>query len=170
MKKLLSFILIAMLVFSCTAALAETAATADAPADAAFEGSWVQFEDGFEIYLPNEWLVVDPTDEMLKSGVFYAVTSPDGARNMQVAWSEEAGATDANAVKTQLEATYTEVQVLNLNGIDFVTYVDEANDSTGIVALGTKGDMFVFNFYPASDEAYAPIAVTIATSIRNTAA
>ena len=166
MKKLVSFVLIAMLALSCTAALAES----DAPADAAFEGSWVQFEDGFEIYLPNEWMVLDLTDEMIQSGVFYAVASPDGARNMQVAWSEDAGAADANAVKTQLEATYTEVQVLNINGIDFVTYVDAQNDSTGIVALGANGDMFVFNFYPASDEAYAPIAVTIATSIRNTAA
>lgn len=166
LKKVVSFILVALLAFSCTAAFAES----DAPANAAFEGNWVQFEDGFEIYLPSDWLVVDPTDEMLKSGVFYAVTSPDGARSMQVAWSEEAGAEDANTVKTQLEATYTDVQILNINGIDFVTYVDAQNDSTGIVALGTKGDLFVFNFYPSSDEAFAPIAVTIATSIRNTAA
>ena len=166
MKKFVSFVLIAMLALSCTAALAES----DAPADAAFEGSWVQFEDGFEIYLPNEWVVVDPTDEMIQSGIFYAVTSPDGARNMQVAWSEEAGAADANAVKAQLEATYTEVEILNINGIDFVTYLDAQNDSTGIVALGANGDMFLFNFYPASDEEFAPIAVTIATSIRNTAA
>ena len=166
MKKLVSFVLIAMLALTFTAALAES----DAPADAAFEGSWVQFEDGFEIYLPNDWVVVDPTDEMIQSGIFYAVTSPDGARNMQVAWSEEAGAADANAVKTQLEGTYTDVQILNINGIDFVTYMDAQNDSTGIVALGANGDMFLFNFYPASDEEFAPIAVTIATSIRNTAA
>ena len=165
MKRVLSYILVALLVFSCTAALAES----DAPVNAAFEGSWVQFEDGFEIYLPNDWLVVDLTDEMLQSGVFYAVTSPDGARSMQVAWSEEAGAEDANEVKTQLEDTYTDVQILNINGIDFVTYEDVRTDSTGIVALGANGDLFVFNFYPASDEAFGPIALTIATSIRNTA-
>lgn len=165
MKKVLSYILVAMLAFSCTVALAES----DAPTNAAFEGSWVQFEDGFEIYLPSDWLVVDPTDEMLQSGVFYAVTSPDGARSLQVAWSEEAGAEDANAVKAQLEAAYTDVQILNINGIDFVTYEDVQNDSTGIVALGANGDLFVFNFYPASDETFGPIALTIATSIRNTA-
>ncbi len=165
MKKLISIILIVLVLMS-SVAFAETAA----PADAAFEGSWVQFEDGFEIYLPNDWVVVDPTQEMLDAGIFYAVTSPDGARSMNVAWSKEAGAEDANQVKTQLEASYTDVQVLNLNGIDFVTYTDAANDSTGIVALGVNGDMFVFNFNPASDEEFAPIAVTIATSIRNTEA
>jgi hypothetical protein len=37
------------------------------------------------------------------------------------------------------------------------------------VALGADGDLFVFNFYPASDEDFGPIALTIATSIRNTA-
>ena len=166
MKKLLTLVLIAMLALTSSAALAES----DAPANAAFEGTWVQFEDGFEVYLPSDWLVLDVTDEMIQSGVFYAVASPDGARNMQVGWTEEAGAEDANAVKAELETTYTDVEILNINGIDFVTYFDAQNDSTGIVALGVNGDMFVFNFYPASDEEFAPIAVTIATSIRNTAA
>ena len=166
MKKLVTLILIAMLALTSTAALAES----DAPANAAFEGTWVQFEDGFEVYLPSDWLVVDVTDEMIQSGVFYAVASPDGARNMQVGWTEDAGAEDADTVKAGLESSYTDVEVLNINGIDFVTYTDAQNDSTGIVALGVNGDMFVFNFYPASDEEFAPIAVTIATSIRNTAA
>ncbi len=95
MKKIVSYILAAIWFF-----LRRRAGESDAPADAAFEGSWVQFEDGFEIYLPSDWLVVDPRDEMLESGVFYAVTSPDGARSMQVAWAEEAGASTRTRSKS----------------------------------------------------------------------
>ena len=167
MKKLISGILVALLVLSATAAFAENAA---APENAAFEGTWVQFEDGFEIYLPSDWIVSDVTDEMKSAGIFYAVASPDGAHSMQVAWSEDAGAATAEEVKTQMEAVYTGVEILNINGIDFVTYDNATDDCTGIIALGQNGDMFLFNFYPASDETFAPIALTIAASIRNTAA
>ena len=166
MKKLLSIALIALLVLTATAAFAETAA----PANAAFEGTWVQFEDGFEIYLPSDWIVSDVTEDMLNAGIFYAVASPDGAHSMQVAWSEDAGATTAEEIKAQMETEYTGVEILNINGIEFVSYENTADDCTGIIALGQNGDMFLFNFYPNSDEAFAPIAVTIATSIRNTAA
>ena len=166
MKKLLSAILAVLMILGCAAALAESAA---APADAAFEGSWVQFEDGFEIYLPNDWLVVDPTDEMKQAGIFYSVTSPDSARGMQVAWSEATGIASAADLKAQLATVYPTADILTINGVDFVTYEDTANDSTGIVALGATGGMFIFNFTPASDDAYGPIALTIATSIRTIA-
>ncbi len=167
MKKLISGVLIVLLVLTASAAFAEAAA---APENAAFEGTWVQFEDGFEIYLPSDWIVSDVTDELKAAGIFYAVASPDGAHSMQVAWSEDAGAATAEEIKTQLEAVYSGVELLNINGIDFVSYDNTENDCTGIIALGQNGDMFLFNFYPASDESFAPTALTIATSIRNTAA
>ena len=144
MKKLLSAVLAALLIFGCAAALAESAA----PADAAFEGSWVQFEDGFEIYLPSDWLVVDPTDAMKESGIFYSVTSPDGARSMVVAWADAAGVATAADLKTQMATVYPTADILNFNGVDFVTYEDTANDGTGIVALDGNGGMFIFNFTP----------------------
>lgn len=165
MKKLLSAVLAALLIFGCVAALAESAA----PADAAFEGSWVQFEDGFEIYLPSDWLVMDPTDAMNEAGIFYSVTSPDSTRNMSVAWADATGIATAADLKTQLATVYPTADILTINSVDFVTYEDTANDSTGIVALDANGGIFIFNFTPASDEAYAPIAVTIASSIRTIA-
>ncbi len=166
MKKLMSLLLALVLSFGCIAAMAE----AEAPANAAFEGTWVQFEDGFEVYLPSDWLVLEVTQDMIDSGIFYAVSSPDGARSMQVAWAESVDAATAEDVKAQLEGAYQGVEILNFNGVDFVSYDDTANDCAGIAALDPNGGMFLFNFYPASDEAFGPVAVTIATSIRNTAA
>mgnify|MGYP000847473576 CR=1 FL=1 len=166
MKKLMSLLLVLALSFGCVAAMAET----EAPANAAFEGTWVQFEDGFEVYLPSDWLVLEVTQDMIDSGIFYAVSSPDGARSMQVAWAESVDAATAEDVKVQLEGSYEGVEILNFNGVDFVSYSDSVNDCTGIAALDPNGGMFMFNFFPASDEAFGPVAVTIATSIRNTAA
>ena len=166
MKKFLSAVLAALLIFGCVTALAESAA---APENAAFEGTWVQFEDGFEIYLPSDWLVVDPTDAMKEAGIFYSVTSPDSARNMSVAWADAEGVATAEDLKTQMATLYPTAEILTINGVDFVTYEDTANNSTGIVALGATGGMFIFNFTPASDEAFGPIAVTIASSIRTIA-
>jgi hypothetical protein len=165
LKKLLSAVLAALLIFGCVAALAESAA----PENAAFEGTWVQFEDGFEVYLPSDWLVVDPTDAMKEAGIFYSVTSPDNARNMVVAWADAAGVETAADLKTQMATLYPTAEILTINDVDFVTYEDTANNSTGIVALDANGGMFIFNFTPASDEAFGPIAVTIASSIRTIA-
>ena len=156
------------MILGCSAALADST-PAPAPENAAFEGSWVQFEDGFEIYLPNDWVVVDPTDAMKQAGIFYSVTSPDSARSMQVAWAEATGVSTVDDLKTQLATAYPTATVVTINGVDFVTYEDTANNSTGIVALDGNGGMFIFNFTPASDEAYGPIALTIASSIRNIA-
>lgn len=165
MKRIMSLLLVLALSFGCIAAMAE----AEAPQNAAFEGTWVQFEDGFEVYLPSDWLVLDVTQEMADAGIFYAVSSPDGARSMQVAWAESVDAATAEDVKAQLETTYSGVEILNINGVDFVSYDDLDSDCAGIAALDPNGGMFLFNFYPASDEELAPMAATIASSIRNTA-
>lgn len=165
MKKLLSAVLVALLIFGCAAALAESAP----PEGAAFEGTWIQFEDGFEIYLPSDWLVMDPTEEMKTAGIFYSVSSPDSTRNMSVAWAEATGITAIGDLQAQLVTVYPTAAILTINDVDFVTYEDSTNDSTGIVALDGNGGMFIFNFAPASDEAFGPIALTIAGSIRNTA-
>ena len=50
MKKLLALVLCLMMACTLSAAVAEDAAREDL-----FEGAWVQFEDGFEFYLPAGW-------------------------------------------------------------------------------------------------------------------
>ena len=53
MKKILALVLCLMMALSLTSALAEAPLTL---AEQSYEGVWVQFEDGFEIYLPAEWV------------------------------------------------------------------------------------------------------------------
>lgn len=157
MKKVLALVLSLMLLAVGVSAFAE---------EAPYEGTWVQFEDGFEIYLPSEWLQLEVTEDMLANGVFYAASSEDGAHNLVLGWAETQ-ATTVDELLPALQSSYTGVEKLTINDIDFASYTDEANDSTGIVALDAEGGMFIFNFTPASDDTFAPIAIAIASSIRN---
>ncbi|MGN0997421.1 MAG: hypothetical protein ACI4PG_10985, partial [Candidatus Ventricola sp.] len=65
MKKLLALVLCLMMACMLSAAVAESAAMEDL-----FDGAWVQFEDGFELYLPADWAVFETTEEMNAQGIF----------------------------------------------------------------------------------------------------
>ena len=68
MKKVLALILCLLMALSLGCASAENVTTA---AEVLYEGVWVQFEDGFEIYLPAEWYEFECTEEMNAQGIFY---------------------------------------------------------------------------------------------------
>ena len=139
-----------------------------AAAEAPFEGVWVQFEDGFEVLLPANWLELEVTQEMIDGGIFYAACSEDGANTVQMSWSALEAELTAQEIQAALDTEYPGADIVEFNDIEFVTFVDEANDLFGMVALdGVDLGMYTFWFTPNSDEAFADTAVAIATSIRN---
>lgn len=132
-----------------------------------FEGTWVQFEDGFQVSLPSDWLQIETTDEMLENGIFYVAASPDGARTVQIAWAETQ-VTTIEDLQAALVTVYPDAAAIEINGVGFVACEDTANDVAILVALDAEGSgMYMFNFTPASDEEFAPIAQAIASSISN---
>lgn len=46
-----------------------------------FAGTWVPFEDGFKLYLPNDWDVYELSDEQTKQGVLFAAGDTSGVQN-----------------------------------------------------------------------------------------
>ena len=56
---------------------------AGAPAESSVNGIWVQLQEGMEIFLPDNWNVLEITDEMKARGIYFAVASPDGSRTCQ---------------------------------------------------------------------------------------
>lgn len=158
MKKFLSLMLLAVTLLLAGNAVAE----------APFEGVWVQFEDGFEVLLPANWLEIEVTEEMIAGGIFYAACSEDGANTVQMSWSALEAAMTAQEVQAALATQYPDASVLEINEIEFVGFTDEANDLFGMVALdGVDLGIYTFWFTPNSDEAFVDTAVAIATSIRN---
>lgn len=158
MKKVFALLLMLLTVMMAGAAVAE----------APFDGVWVQFEDGFEIMLPSDWLEIEVTEEMIAGGVFYVACSADGANTVQISWSPFEMELTAQDVCAALATQYPDAEVLEFNEIEFVGFTDEQNDLFGMAALdGVDPGMYIFWFTPNSDEAFADTAVAIATSIRN---
>lgn len=161
MKKFLS-LLLALLTLTTGFAFAETAV------EVPFDGVWVQFEDGFEVLLPGDWLEIEVTDEMIAGGIFYVACSPDGANTVQMSWSALEAETTIQELQAELATAYPDAEVIEFNGIEFVSFSDAENDLFAMAALdGMEPGMYVFWFTPNSDEAFVDTAVAIATSIRN---
>jgi len=161
MKKILALMLMLIAVMMAGTAMADLA-------EAPFEGVWVQFEDGFEIMLPADWLEIELTEEWMAGGIFYAACSPDGANTVQLTWAPLETEMTIQEVQADLATEYPDAEVIEFNGIEFVSLSDEENDMFCMCALdGAEPGLYMFWFTPNSDEAFVESAVAIATSIRN---
>ena len=142
--------------------------TGAALAEAPFEGVWVQFDAGFEVLMPGEWLEMEVTEEMIASGIFYAACSPDGANTVQMSWAALEAPMTIEEIRAELDTVYPGAEIVEFNGIEFVSASDTVNDLFSMTALdGVDLGMYTFWFTPDSDEAFVETAVAIATSIRN---
>ncbi len=107
---------------------------------APYAGRWVNFQDGFKLYLPQDWERSDVSDAQARAGLFFRETnngsdSVVGELNMGVAVSYS----DANGVQTldELAALYnaaglSEVDKLDLNGLPVVTFTSLEDDYRGV--------------------------------------
>lgn len=164
MKKLLALFLCLLLGFSMTNAVAaETTGI-----ELLYEGTWVQFEDGFEFYLPSEWVSYEVDEEMLLSGIAYAAGPEDGSMLVTVGWlalEKDMTVYEAQAV---LAVNYPDAAVVDVNGVGLIGYMDAANNTMNCVALdGTEAGAYIFSFTPADNEDVQNLGALIASSIRN---
>ena len=98
MKKYLAFVLIfSALCMGCFSAVLAQEEDSN--------GIWVQIQDGMEIFLPDQWLILDVTDEMKAEGIFYAVSSPDGTRTAHFT-RDPASTDDLPSMPTELRDWY----------------------------------------------------------------
>jgi len=88
MKKCLAFLLI--LSALCMSGIPAGWAEEDV------NGIWIQIQEGMDIFLPDNWTILDVTDEMKAEGIFFAVASPDGLRTCRL--TRDPSSTDAPPV------------------------------------------------------------------------
>lgn len=167
MKKILALLLAMVMCFCVVSAMAEEAPAEAVEIPVVEGGTWVPFTDyGFQICLPSDWNVMEITEEQTASGIIFSCANPEATRSFTVAYSEFEAATDIQTIAEGLATTYPEVQLMTINGMDFVTYSVTENDVVGIATLGGSGiGMYQFVFYPASDTDYGTLALQIAASI-----
>ena len=162
MKKFLALILCLMM--ACVSiAVAEEVAIEDL-----YDGSWVQFEDGFEIYLPNDWYSFECTEEMNAQGIFYVAGTEDMSYSCTLAWKALDAELSIEDLQAQMVQTYPDAEVVEVNGVGLITYVDSANNLLNCVAMdAAEPGFYLFAFSPADDADFQMVASAIASSIRN---
>ena len=162
MKKFLALILCLMM--ACVSiAVAEEVAIEDL-----YDGSWVQFEDGFEIYLPNDWYSFECTEEMNAQGIFYVAGTEDMSYSCTLAWKALDAEISIEDLQAQMVQTYPDAEVVEVNGVGLITYVDSANNLLNCVAMdAAEPGFYLFAFSPADDADFQMLATAIASSIRN---
>ena len=162
MKKFLALILCLMM--ACVSiAVAEEVAIEDL-----YDGSWVQFEDGFEIYLPNDWYSFECTEEMNAQGIFYVAGTEDMSYSCTLAWKALDAEISIEDLQAQMVQTYPDAEVVEVNGVGLITYVDSANNLLNCVAMdAAEPGFYLFAFSPADDADFQMVAAAIASSIRN---
>lgn len=166
MKKLAALFVSLCMLFSC-AAFAEEEVIVNI--EDLYEGVWVPFEDdGFEIYLPSEWLIVELTEEEIaQSGIYFMVASEDGAYTASVAWQALEAEVDLAGLEASLAAGYPGAQIIATGNIESVCFADGENDMLGFALLDQEDlGMYLFCFTPASDADMQLLATMIMTSIR----
>lgn len=159
MKKLLSLILTLMLVLSAGFACAEEVNFEDF-----YPGEWVEFEGGFQLYLPTDWPELEITDEMAEAGVGYGRS--DGEWAFLLGYSPLDADLSVEELQVILQEAYGYAETIELTDSAVVCYLDEANDSLCFAALdGTEPGMYIFSFTPAGDENMQALATVIMASL-----
>lgn len=144
-----------------------TELTLDMLEEAAYEGTWLSFEPGFDLYVPSEWNVLEVTDEDAEDGLLFQAQDPeseDGV-NMVVTATDVGTEYDLYSMAEELETEYDDVEKVSINGIYGVSF--ETESTYGIAFLDDKGTMYNVQIGPKSDDVQ-PVAQTLFLSLIKT--
>ena len=158
MKKWLTLIAALVMLMACIPAMAE---------NALFEGTWVQFEGGFELYRPADWVEFEVTEAEKTQGIIYTAGSEDETRLMQLGWFALPQTVTIDQMQAVLMQSFVLVEKVSVNGIELLCAGDGDIDSLMFIALseGEPG-YYMFVFTPMSDTVLQGYAAAIAGSLR----
>jgi len=165
MKKIIALVLCLMMVLSLSAAVAESPVVA---IEDLYEGAWVQFEEGFELYLPADWYQFEVDEETLAGGISYVCGTEDLSRSMMLGWGALNKEYTLEELHAELVVDNPEAKIAQANGIGMVLTADMENSQLVIAALdAAEPGLYTFIFSPIDDEEFVTLAALIASTIRN---
>lgn len=123
----------------------------------------VQFEDGFSLSLPTDWVSFEVSPEDAEVGVMYCLGNADASRLLYVQrWS--APFSDLDALRAALEGDSNVVLRSDADSSSpFLMYNLASSDASGCIALFADGVLNLL-FTPQSDADYMLTAATIMES------
>lgn len=130
-----------------------------------YESVRLEFEDGFSLALPTEWVSYEVPGELTEQGFLYCLGSADGAQLLYIQrWPTDCGNLDD--LRTALQS-HEEISLgSNLesaSGTPFLMYSFNEADCSGCMTL-LNGDVLNLLFSPRSDDDAMLIAANVMDS------
>ena len=134
-----------------------------------FAGTWVPFEDGFKLYLPNDWDVYELSDEQTKQGVLFAAGDTSGVQNppgISVVWAYSDGAQSLEELAADLtKGGYQVDDLVSINDIPCVSYRVEDGDCCAIMFFHPTNPQYIFCVTATQYTANVDMICSILTSL-----
>ena len=134
-----------------------------------YEGTWVPFEDGFQLYLPSAWNTYELTEDQVNEGVLYLagdVSGADTAPAVSVVWAYSDGAETINDLATAIrQGGYQVDDLVSINGIPCVSYRLEDGDCSAIMFFHPTNKDYVFCVTATQYTANVDMICSILTSL-----
>ncbi len=171
MKKMLTvltLLCVALLPFS---ALAETSViswddSAALIADSDLTGDFYAIEElGLQIWIPDELNNVEIPAEEAAAGRMYLLMDEEQSCYLAIDAVHVDGMTLDMAYENALNSGMTEPEYVSVNGLDAISYQNDAADIASFVLVDTNSNMIIFSFGPFSEEGADMIFYLICSSI-----
>lgn len=134
-----------------------------------YEGTWVPFEDGFQLYLPSAWNTYELTEDQVNQGVLYLAGDASGADTapaVSVVWAYSDGAETINDLATAIrQGDYQVDDLVSINGIPCVSYRLEDGDCSAIMFFHPTNKDYVFCVTATQYTANVDMICSILTSL-----
>ena len=134
-----------------------------------YEGTWVPFEDGFQLYLPSAWNTYELTEDQVNQRVLYLagdVSGADTAPAVSVVWAYSDGAETINDLATAIrQGGYQVDDLVSINGIPCVSYRLEDGDCSAIMFFHPTNKDYVFCVTATQYTANVDMICSILTSL-----
>lgn len=135
----------------------------------AYEGTWISFEPGFDLYVPSDWEVLEISEEdQTENGLMFQAKAPDDSGDNMVVTATDVGKeydVDKLAEEFATEETYTDIEKVTINGIEAVVFNTDVTYS--LAFLDDNGIMYNVQMGEISDK-NAEIAQNLFISLRVT--
>ena len=158
MKKMIALLMLLCVTLMPFAGLAENVITWDevgAPVVEAseLEGDFYALEDlGLAIWLPEGLYSVELDDESIANGILYMLTDEEVSCALTISYVNEEGMTLDKLLAAAVEEGMFEPEIVNINGLDALSYKDEANNLGCIALVDTNCNVIVFSLTPIDSE------------------
>ena len=118
-----------------------------------YEGMWVSFEGGYDMYLPAEWSMAELTDEETEAGILLLLQQPDSENSIRVLSVSDESIADLASLEESLQnAGCTDLESVTVNDYETITYNTEDDQMTAFSFLDNEGDVVTVGFTPKPGE------------------